>query len=121
MIAKNFHLLLGQRAEKQAAEAVKQAGYEILSQNFNTKFGEIDLICKTARELIFIEVRFRSNADFGQAIETVTATKQRKIIRAAQIYLQQNPKLNQLYMRFDVIGINADNQINWIEGAFQAI
>ena len=71
--------------------------------------------------LIFVEVRFRKNADFGGAAASVTPKKQQRIIKAALAYQQQ--KAPQSSMRFDVVAIEGDNvsnnsEINWIENAF---
>jgi len=70
--------------------------------------------------LVFIEVRYRKDNRFGSAAATVTYSKQRKLVKAAQFFLLQNPSLAQCIMRFDVIGINGEHQIQWIKGAFLA-
>lgn len=114
------HLLKGSDAERLAAKTVKAAGLKILTQNYQSRFGEIDLICTEADTLVFIEVRYRSNNRFGSAAASVTLSKQKKITKTAQLYLLGKPKLSKLFMRFDVIGIDADHRIDWIKGAFPA-
>jgi len=117
---KPLHLIKGEQAEQLAEKIVSKAGLTILDRNVNTRFGELDIVCKNAKELIFIEVRYRSNNNFGTAIESVTQSKQRKLTKAAQYYILTNSHLSKLFMRFDVIGFDADNNVQWIEGAFLA-
>jgi len=114
------HLQKGEKAESLAANALIAAGLTILAKNVNTRFGEIDIICRSKSELVFVEVRYRSNQHFGSAAASVSRTKQLKVINSANIFLQNNPKLNNLMMRFDVIGIDATNQLEWLKGAFLA-
>ncbi|TXR51987.1 YraN family protein [Reinekea thalattae] len=120
MSNKPAHLTQGERSEQLAKEHLLNAGYQLIAQNFHSHFGEIDLICRDKNELIFVEVRFRSNPNFGSAASSVTKAKQKKIAKTAQYFILENPALNRLYMRFDVIGIDANNNIEWLQGAFQA-
>ncbi len=109
----------GKLAEDLATEFLKQQGLKILSRNFRCRFGEIDIICQDGKSLIFVEVRLRTNADFGNAAASVTFQKQQKIILAAQHYLLQ---LNtQPTCRFDVITLDKLNKqsIDWIKNAFE--
>jgi putative endonuclease len=72
--------------------------------------------------LVFVEVRYRSNARFGSAVESVNRVKQLKIIHAAQHYLQQQHEFDEYICRFDVIGLESDLKyptINWIKDAFE--
>lgn len=114
------HLVKGQHAEQLVEKHLKAAGIQILFRNFRSRFGEIDLIGQKQKELIFIEVRFRSSTSFGSAAETVNISKQRKLVKAAQFFLTKNPRLQNCFMRFDVVGVDADHQIEWIKGAFQS-
>jgi putative endonuclease len=77
--------------------------------------GEIDLIMTDENCLIFVEVRLRTNPNYGSGAESVTLTKQRKIIRTTQFYLL-NHAIGNRDCRFDVISI--DDKIDWIQGAF---
>jgi putative endonuclease len=120
MSNKAEHLEKGRQAEDLAANAVTKAGLKIIQRNFQSRFGEIDLICRQGKELIFVEVRYRSHTGYGSAASSVTVAKQKKISKAAQYFILNNPALSSLYMRFDVIGIDAENSIEWIKGAFQA-
>lgn len=114
------HLLKGETAEHLAMKKVEEAGLQVIERNFNSRFGEIDLICQDKNQLVFIEVRYRANSRFGGAAASVTPAKQIKITKAAQYFILKEPKLGSLFMRFDVIAIDAENKIDWIKGAFQA-
>jgi len=115
---KKTSVAVGQSAEDKAAEYLGKNGLNIIERNFSAKTGEIDLIAIEKQVLVFIEVKFRKNADFGQPYETVTHHKQRKIIRTAQIYLQKNKKHTKRACRFDVISI-LDEEITWLKHAFE--
>ena len=108
--------LMGTSQEQRACEYLESQGMDLLTQNFSCRMGEIDLIMQDKTSLVFVEVRYRANKAFGGAAASVTKSKQRKIIKAALFYQQANaPKSN---MRFDVIAIESDNEIQWIPSAF---
>ncbi|MCW8901366.1 MAG: YraN family protein, partial [Gammaproteobacteria bacterium] len=99
-----------------------------LKRNYHCRFGEIDLIMQDGDSLVFVEVRYRRNNHFGSGAETVTASKQSKLVKTASAYLQQHAKLNQYPARFDVVSItgaveksNIHNiEFDWIKNAFGA-
>jgi len=62
-------------------------GLRIVARNFRTRFGEIDLIAKDQQTLVFVEVRLRSSARFGGAVESITAAKRARLIDAAREYI----------------------------------
>ncbi len=109
----------GLAAEKLAATFLAERGLKLIMQNYHCRFGEIDLIMTDAKTLVFIEVRLRSNNQFGNAASSITPKKQKKLILTAQHYLQQH---SQSACRFDAILMNkADMQsIEWIRNAFDA-
>jgi putative endonuclease len=109
----------GQRAEIAACQYLQSQGLRLVEKNYSCKQGEIDLIMKDDEALIFIEVRYRKSADFGSSLDTITASKQRRIIRSAQHYLQQHHLDDQIDCRLDAIGLDASDQIIWIKDAFQ--
>lgn len=113
-------LATGLASEKLALEFLHQHGFELVTRNYRCKAGELDIIAFDKQVLVFVEVRYRKDERFGSAAETVTYAKQRKLIKAAQFFLMQNPNYGQCRMRFDVIGINGQHQIQWIKGAFLA-
>lgn len=107
----------GNKAEDIAYQYLKKNGLKPVTRNFLTKAGEVDLIMSDDDTLVFIEVRYRKNKDFGGAAASVTPKKQQRIIKAALAYHQQHAP--QSSMRFDVIAIEGDNmEINWIKSAF---
>jgi putative endonuclease len=94
----------------------------LVERNFHTRFGEIDLIMKDDDTLIFIEVRYRQGNSHGSASESVNLSKQKKIIKSAEIYLMQNNGWH-LNSRFDVIAISpakllSKHHIEWYKAAF---
>ena len=115
----------GEYTEQLACDYLQQQGLRLIEKNFNCKCGEIDLIMQHNDSLVFVEVRYRRNNNFGSAAESVTPNKQRKLLNTAALYLQQNPAYNNQPARFDIVSITgplqqADIDINWIENAFMA-
>ncbi len=110
----------GDKAENLAYEYLSKQGLSLVQRNYNTRAGEVDLIMQDKNDLemlIFIEVRYRKNKDFGGAAASVTPKKQQRIIKAALAYQQQNAP--QSSMRFDVVAVEGDNMdINWVKSAF---
>lgn len=116
--------LTGRWGEQVAAEYLKKKGYRLVGLNYSCRLGEIDVIAKDRRYIVFAEVKLRKNADFAQAREFVTRSKQLKLIKTASLWLAENP--TKLQPRFDVIEIYgapdvraADIVINHIENAFE--
>ena len=109
---------IGQSAESRAAEYLTKQGLKIIDRNFSAKTGEIDLIALDAETLVFIEVKFRKSNRFGQPYETVTHSKQQKIIRTAQTFLLKNKKYTNNACRFDIISMLND-EITWFKHAFE--
>lgn len=112
------HLQTGEDAEKLALRYLQQQGLQWISSNYRCRYGELDLIMKDAASLVIVEVRFRKSQQFGGALASVTRNKQAKIIAATQYFLSTQ-KFNQLPIRFDVIAVTGDNELNWIKNAFQ--
>lgn len=109
---------LGDAAEKLAMQFLHAKGWRCQQRNFQCRYGEIDLIMQDTKTLVFVEVRLRKNSSYGSGIESVTVKKQQKLIKTAQYYLQRHNISLDTPMRFDVIGINSNQQIEWIENAF---
>jgi len=111
------HLQQGLAAEKVAATFLQQQGLTLVAKNFSCKYGEIDLIMRDANSLVFVEVRLRRNADFGGAAMSINPSKQGKLARSAEYYLQLH---GDCACRFDVILMrSADiNTVEWIQNAF---
>ncbi len=106
-----------------AANYLQQSGLRLLEQNFRCKAAEIDIICTQGEQLVFVEVRYRSNRTFGSAAASVDRRKQRKIIRAAQLYLQRKRHLQGRPCRFDVLAMTPSEScdevnVQWLKNAF---
>jgi len=110
--------ILGKEGELQAKKFLEQHGIEVLEQNYRTKTGEIDFICRDKQEIVFVEVKSRMTGAFGEGSEAVNGRKQDKMIKTALFYLQSN-RWDERPYRFDVISILINsNQINHIRNAF---
>lgn len=116
--------LAGAWGELVAAEYLRRKHYKIEASRYCCRFGEIDLIARNARNLVFVEVKLRKNANFAAAREYVNRRKQDRIRMTASIYLSQNP--TDLQPRFDIIEIYAPEgvdtprpEIFHMEDAFQ--
>ncbi|MDO9011169.1 MAG: YraN family protein [Gallionella sp.] len=110
----------GAQAERWAAEYLQQQGLKPVTQNYRSRFGEIDLIMQDGVTLVFVEVRQRSSASFGGAAASIDHHKQQRLIRTAQHYLAN---LNRLPpCRFDVVLMDDANGRNaeWLKNAFDA-
>jgi putative endonuclease len=96
----------------------------VLANNLRCRTGELDLVCLDTDVLVIIEVRQRRKIDFGGALASVTWRKQRKIIRAAQFFLQRQADWRGHAMRFDVLALeglpDGAHRIVWIKDAFRA-
>ena len=80
----------GDWGERLAEHFLKQKGYIIIEKNFNTRYGEIDLVSKKGDRFVFVEVKTRKTRRFGTPEEAVTRKKQEHLIAAAQIYLSSH-------------------------------
>ena len=115
--------IVGAAAENAACELLLSQGLRLLARNVQYKFGEIDLIMQDAATLVFVEVRFRRNSNFGGAAVSVDATKRRKIARAAQAWLSSRKQYSQASCRFDVVAVTPGGeqlQCQWLRSAFTA-
>ncbi len=114
---------IGQETESLACHYLLAQGLSLLERNFSGPQGEIDLIMEDRQSLVFIEVRYRRNHNFGSGAETITHSKQKKLLATAARYLQRHPLQADRPARFDVISICMENNrpsINWIKNAFMA-
>jgi putative endonuclease len=109
---------IGDTYEILAQEYLRKNKIKIVDTNFHSRFGEIDIIGLHNKEtLIFVEVRYRRNALFGSPEESVSRSKQQKIIKTAQYYLSQHSKYQTYNIRFDMVAINGTDKqnINWLQ------
>ena len=110
----------GQAAEQRALDYLQQQGLKLITANYHSRFGEIDLILRDGDVLVFTEVRLRSSQTFGDASASITNAKQAKLIKTAQNYLLQFSRPPAC--RFDAVLLGATNSgaIEWIRDAFSA-
>ncbi len=99
---------VGRLGEIMAGKYLLSKGFTIISRNFSTPFGEIDLIAKQNNWTVFVEVKARISEKFGSPLLAVTAAKQKTILRNALCYLKSKG-LSDTPCRIDVIAINLDN------------
>ncbi len=112
----------GRLAEAAALRFLSAQGLEHLESNYRCRQGEVDLVMRDADGLVFTEVRYRRRSDFGSGAETVGARKQRRLVAAAQHYLQQRVRRERPAARFDVISLSGPldtPRIEWIRDAFR--
>ena len=116
----------GSQFEALALDFLAEQGLTLIAQNWLCpKVGELDLVMiasgKLWDTLVFIEVRQRKPTGFGDALSSVTSSKQHKIIKTAKRFLQQHPQYQGCDCRFDVVAY-ADEQSppEWLMGAFIA-
>ena len=108
----------GDDKERLAESYLCQQGFELIERNFNCKTGEIDLIMRDQDYLVFVEVRYRENAEFGGALASITRAKQNKLRRTAEFYLLEKFGNTPPPCRFDAIGIEGDDNLEWVKNAF---
>lgn len=115
-------LIIGKQIENQVCKYLIAQNLYLITQNFRWKGGEIDIIMQdSADNLIFIEVRYRKNAEYGSAMETVSISKQRKIYHTAQVFLQQHPEFHDYNLRFDIVAVDVimgKAKLTWLQNAF---
>lgn len=109
-------LLLGAAGEERAAAWYEARGYRVLHRNWRCREGELDLVVRRGRELVFVEVKTRRTDRFGIPAEAITLTKQRRLRTLASRYLADTHE-RAGSLRFDVVSILA-GQLEVIEAAF---
>ncbi|HBI93896.1 MAG TPA: YraN family protein [Terrisporobacter glycolicus] len=108
----------GKLGEEIALKYIISKGGKVIEKNYRTKIGEVDIIAKLNGELVFVEVKSRSNINYGYPSESVNYKKKRKITNVAKYYILDN-SLENLSIRFDVIEIYFnEKKINHIVNAF---
>jgi len=107
----------GWHAENFAALFLQQQGLKLVARNYRCRFGEIDLIARDGKTLVFVEVRMRASDQFGGAAASITAGKRRKLLRTARHYLAG--AAHTPACRFDALLVNGtDNSVEWLKNAF---
>ncbi len=96
---------LGRRAERQVRRYYRLRGYRVLEANARTGRNELDIVLRRGRRLVFCEVKARSGPGYGDPSEAVGPEKERRLRRAAEIWLARNPELLELEIAFEVVGV----------------
>ena len=115
----------GQHYEQLALEWLKQQGLSSVTQNFNCRLGEIDLIMLDQQTLCFIEVKYRKNNAFGGTAFSIPPSKQHKITRSALTFIAMHKTWQRHNYRFDALFVQPDGSstghgFEWIKNAFEA-
>ncbi|GJL71040.1 MAG: UPF0102 protein [Nitrosomonas sp.] len=115
---KVFPSVKGNDAEQLAASYLQRQQLILVKQNYCCRFGEIDLIMRENETLVFVEVRMRSSDVFGGAAASITAAKQKKLLRTARHYIAGSNA--EPACRFDVVLLSGTNgrDVEWIKNAF---
>lgn len=100
----DYNKILGNAGEEAAAEYLKKKKYKIIERNHKNTYGEIDIIARYKKDIIFIEVKTRKSDKYGMPYEAVNYYKQNRIIRAAKSYLYKN-KLYDVNVHFDIVEV----------------
>ena len=113
----------GRAAEDRALKELSAAGLRLVARNFRCRLGEIDLVMREGDTLVFVEVRQRQSARFGDASESVTAAKQRKLHAAAALFVAWHPAWRDMPMRFDLFALDGNRHgahpvpgVKWLRG-----
>jgi putative endonuclease len=108
--------VLGQRGEAMAARWYEANGYEVLARNWRCREGELDLVLRRNRTIVFCEVKTRTTDAFGTPAESVTHQKRQRLRHLASKWLDESP-IRPRQIRFDVAAVLGD-ELEVIEGAF---
>jgi putative endonuclease len=105
----------GSAAEAQAARYLVGRGLSVIGRNFRVRGGEIDLVCRDGRTVVFVEVRLRRRSDFGGAAASITPDKQARVVLAARHWLARH---GEQPCRFDCLLFDGGD-IEWLRDAFR--
>lgn len=114
----------GAIAERAAQRWLQSRGLKPITRNYRCRMGELDLIMLDGAELVFVEVRLRSHAGYGSAVESITAVKCRRLWQAARHFLACEPRWSDRRCRFDVMAAHraATGELmwEWLQGAISS-
>ncbi|WP_167956984.1 YraN family protein [Anaerosporobacter faecicola] len=110
--------VIGSQKEQAAAAFLQEKGYQILTMNYFSRNGEIDIIARDADYLVFVEVKYRKDEKLGLALEAVSERKRKALLKTARYYLYQNGYGEDVKCRFDVVAIQG-KEVSLIQNAFE--
>ena len=108
----NYSVTKGKSSENSALQYLQQNGLRLITQNFHSRFGEIDLVMLDNDTYVFVEVKQRATG-INDGIESITLSKQRKLMRTAQYYLVKLGR--DVACRFDALIIDGQNNCEWLK------
>jgi len=113
---------VGISGENLACDELRRRGYAILERRYRTRFGEIDIVAREGKTIVFVEVKARDGREFGEAAEAVTGFKRRRMTQIALDYMTRH-RLSNRPCRFDVVSIHFEAgrpEIEVFQNAFDA-
>jgi len=114
--------ITGQLAETMACDFLSDKGLILITKNYHCRYGEIDLIMRQEQTIVFVEVRSRKSNSLVDSASSIDWSKQQKLQRTAENYLQKNNIHSSTPARFDVIAVILNQgkltHIDWIQNAF---
>jgi putative endonuclease len=118
----DVRVTFGKHGEDVACDELQRRGYVILDRRFRTRCGELDIVARHGIVIVFVEVKARTDGNFGEPLESITWQKRRRMARMAAAYLLQK-KLGDVPCRFDVVAVvegpGAGPTVELIQGAFE--
>lgn len=107
---------IGKEYEEKALDLLFKNNFSEVACNYYSKWGEIDLIVKKDKLLLFVEVKYRKRENYGRGYEAVDRKKQKRIYLTALDFLQKN-NFNDFSFRFDIISFDGKGH-EWIKNCF---
>jgi putative endonuclease len=108
----------GLAGEDEAVAVLKRQGYKVIERNHRNRLGEIDIVAEEGGYLVFVEVKKRNTARFGEALCSIDERKKRHLVKAALFYMKLHRAFDRK-VRFDVIGIDGE-KVKLVKNAFLA-
>ena len=102
---------IGDEKEAFVCEWLEKQGYRIVERNFRCRSGEVDIVARENRYLVFIEVKYRKGAECGDPSEAVDYRKQQTISRVASFYLLRHGYTESTPVRFDVVSVSGTDKV----------
>jgi len=99
---KQLNRLIGKQGEEMAADLLRKKGYEILENNYQTKWGELDLIVTKDNILVFVEVKLKTTEDYGTPEEMIGKNKLAQVKKTAEMYLLDNPDIAKKFDSYQI-------------------
>ena len=100
---------LGRAGEKSAVRFLRRKRYRIVARNYRCPMGEIDIVALDGATIVFVEVKTRSDREYADPQDAVNAAKQRRLVRAAKVFLQHTRSQGRA-CRFDIVAVTLDGQ-----------